>query len=112
MGDGVDESWVGNASPATPCSAAGSAGAAWPDGTTCVEDRSEIGVRGSFPGALAEQLLVPVTALLRLPDSVDDTAGAMVEPGGNARRTLDAAELAAGERALVLGPGTIGLLGR
>ncbi len=34
----------------------------------------------------------------------------MVEPGGNALRCVDATHLVAGERLLVLGPGTIGLL--
>ena len=72
--------------------------------------RYEIGVRGGWPGALAEQLLVPVRALRPLPDSVDDTAGAMVEPGGNALRSVQAANLRPGRRVLVLGPGTIGLL--
>ena len=72
--------------------------------------RHEIGVRGGWPGALAEQLLVPVTALRPLPDSVDDTAGAMVEPGGNALRSVRGANLGPGRRVLILGPGTIGLL--
>ena len=74
------------------------------------EKRFEIGIRGGFPGALAEQLAVPVTALLALPDSVDDVAGALVEPGGNALRAVRGAELAAGDRVLVLGLGTIGML--
>ncbi|HST82001.1 MAG TPA: alcohol dehydrogenase catalytic domain-containing protein [Kineosporiaceae bacterium] len=74
------------------------------------EKRFEIGIRGGFPGALAEQLAVPVTALFELPDGVDDGAGAMVEPGGSALRSVQAAALAPGERALVLGTGTIGLL--
>jgi threonine dehydrogenase-like Zn-dependent dehydrogenase len=41
---------------------------------------------------------------------VDATLGAMVEPGGNALRCVRAADLARGERLLVLGTGTIGLL--
>jgi threonine dehydrogenase-like Zn-dependent dehydrogenase len=45
-----------------------------------------------------------------LPDSVDDAAGAMVEPGGNALRSVQAAALSADDRALVLGTGTMGLL--
>ncbi|RKR92070.1 D-arabinose 1-dehydrogenase-like Zn-dependent alcohol dehydrogenase [Micromonospora pisi] len=73
-------------------------------------DRSEIGIRGGFAGALAEQLAVPVTALHALPDEVDDTAGALVEPGGNALRSVQGAALEPGDRVLVLGPGTIGLL--
>ncbi|GAA5143434.1 alcohol dehydrogenase catalytic domain-containing protein [Nocardioides marinquilinus] len=74
------------------------------------EQRSELGIRGSYPGALAEQLLVPVASLHPLPDEVDDAAGALVEPGGNAWRALEGAAVREGERLLVLGPGTIGLL--
>ena len=68
------------------------------------------GARGGRPGALAEQLAVPATSLHALPDSVDSVLGALVEPGGNAFRAAQAAALAPGDRALVLGPGTIGLL--
>lgn len=74
------------------------------------DDRFEIGIRRGFPGALAEQLAVPVTSLFALPDSADDTAGALVEPGGNALRAVRAAGLSPGDRVLVLGLGTIGLL--
>jgi 2-desacetyl-2-hydroxyethyl bacteriochlorophyllide A dehydrogenase len=74
------------------------------------ESRYEIGVRNGWPGALAEQLLVPASSLHSLPDSVDDKAGALVEPGGNALRSVEAANLSPGDRVLVLGAGTIGLL--
>lgn len=74
------------------------------------EDRQEVGIRGDRPGALAEQLAVPVWSLHELPDSVDATLGALVEPGGNAWRAARAAGVARGDRALVVGPGTIGLL--
>ena len=73
-------------------------------------NRFEVGIRGGFAGALAEQLVVPVSSLHRLPDSVDATLGALVEPGGNALRAVRAAALSPGDRLLVLGPGTIGLL--
>jgi threonine dehydrogenase-like Zn-dependent dehydrogenase len=59
---------------------------------------------------LAEQLRVPARALRRLPDGVDDAAGALVEPGGNSVRAVAAAAVQAGDRLLVLGTGTIGLL--
>ncbi|MFJ3034969.1 zinc-binding dehydrogenase [Curtobacterium pusillum] len=72
--------------------------------------RFEVGIRGGFPGALAEQLAMPVSALHALPDEVDDVLGALVEPGGNALRSVWGAALQPGDRALVLGPGTIGLL--
>jgi 2-desacetyl-2-hydroxyethyl bacteriochlorophyllide A dehydrogenase len=73
-------------------------------------DRFEIGIRGGWPGALAEQLLVPASALLPLPDRIGATAGALVEPGGNALRAVRAAQATTGQRLLILGPGTIGLL--
>jgi len=73
-------------------------------------DRHEIGIRNGWPGALAEQLPVPVTAVQALPDSVDAALGALVEPGGNALRAVLGAGLRPGERLLVLGPGAIGLL--
>jgi threonine dehydrogenase-like Zn-dependent dehydrogenase len=72
--------------------------------------RTEVGISGGRAGALAEQLTVPEASLRPLPDAVDDAAGAMVEPGGNALRAARAAELEPGGRLLVLGPGTIGLL--
>jgi len=56
------------------------------------------------------RLAVPVTAVLGLPETIDDTAGALVEPGGNALRAVRAANLSVGEQVLVMGPGTIGLL--
>lgn len=74
------------------------------------EDRFEIGIRGGFPGALAERLAVPISTLHVLPVELDDTAGALVEPGGNALRATRAADLSAGSRLLVLGLGAIGLL--
>lgn len=72
--------------------------------------RSEIGLLGDLPGALAERLRVPVRSLHLLPNGLDPAAGALVEPGGNAMRAVRAAGLSPGDRLLVLGPGTIGLL--
>ena len=74
------------------------------------EHRQEVGIRGGRHGALAEQLAVPASSLHALPDSVDPTLGALVEPGGNALRAAQATGLGPEDRALVLGPGTIGLL--
>ncbi|WP_241564029.1 zinc-binding dehydrogenase [Nonomuraea polychroma] len=53
---------------------------------------------------------MPVRALQPLPGPVDPELGALVEPGGNALRAVRAAAVAHGERLLVIGPGTIGLL--
>ncbi len=53
---------------------------------------------------------MPASSLHVLPYAVDPVLGALVEPGGNALRAAEAAAVGAGDRALVLGPGTIGLL--
>jgi threonine dehydrogenase-like Zn-dependent dehydrogenase len=76
---------------------------------TC-ENRQEVGIRGARPGALAERLAVPAWSLHALPGEVDAVLGALVEPGGNALRAARATEAGTGDRVLVLGPGTIGLL--
>jgi 2-desacetyl-2-hydroxyethyl bacteriochlorophyllide A dehydrogenase len=73
-------------------------------------DRYEVGIMGGWPGALAERVLVPARSLHRLPDTLDDRSGALVEPGGNAWRAASAAQAGPGRRILVCGPGTIGLL--
>jgi threonine dehydrogenase-like Zn-dependent dehydrogenase len=72
-------------------------------------DRREVGIM-DWPGGLAEQLPVRASSLYRLPDAIDDKAGALVEPGGNGWRAASAAQAGPGRRVLVCGPGTIGLL--
>jgi 2-desacetyl-2-hydroxyethyl bacteriochlorophyllide A dehydrogenase len=74
------------------------------------EHRQEIGIRGGWAGALAEQVLVPATAVHLLPEQLDVVSGALVEPGGNALRAVQAAQVADGTRVLICGPGSIGLL--
>jgi 2-desacetyl-2-hydroxyethyl bacteriochlorophyllide A dehydrogenase len=73
-------------------------------------DRREVGITDGWPGALAEQLLIPARFALEIPPSVSVAAAALVEPGGNALRAVDATQLGAGEPLLILGAGTIGLL--
>ena len=73
-------------------------------------DLVEVGISLGFAGALAERIVVPAASLHRLPDTIDDTAAALVEPGGNAWRAADAAQPGPNTRILVLGAGTIGLL--
>lgn len=72
--------------------------------------RTELGIGGGRPGALADRVAVPGSALRELPDAVDDTLGALVEPGANALRAVWGAALRPRDRVLVIGPGTIGLL--
>jgi threonine dehydrogenase-like Zn-dependent dehydrogenase len=110
VGEDVDPSWVGLRVTGDTMLGCGRCDRCSSGRQHLCADRYEIGVRNGWPGALAERLPVPVHALQPLPDSVDAILGALVEPGGNALRSVQAANLSAGERLLVLGPGTIGLL--
>ncbi len=110
VGDGVHPGWRGRRVTGDTMLGCGHCRRCLAGLTWVCADRFEIGIRGGFPGALAEQLAVPASALHAVPDAVDDTVGAMVEPGGNALRAVRGAALSSGDRVLVLGPGTIGLL--
>ena len=110
VGDGVEASWIGRRTTGDTMLGCGTCHRCLSGFHHVCEFRSEIGIRGGWPGAIAEQLAVPAAALHALPDSVDAVAGAMVEPGGNALRSVTSANLSIGDRVLVLGPGTIGLL--
>jgi 2-desacetyl-2-hydroxyethyl bacteriochlorophyllide A dehydrogenase len=110
LGEHVDESWLGRRVTGDTMIGCGHCYRCASGRHNVCENRVEVGIRGGFPGALAERLAIPVNALFALPDTVDDAAGAMVEPGGNALRSVRVAALKAGDRALVLGTGTIGVL--
>jgi threonine dehydrogenase-like Zn-dependent dehydrogenase len=110
LGDDVDATWLGRRVTGDTMLGCGQCRLCLSGRQHVCLDRFEIGIRGDWAGALAEQLLVPATALHALPDTVDDVAGALVEPGGNAMRAVRATGLDAGGRVLVYGPGTIGLL--
>jgi threonine dehydrogenase-like Zn-dependent dehydrogenase len=110
VGHGVDSGWLGRRVMGDTMLGCGTCRRCLRGHQHVCEKRREVGIRGTQPGALAEQLAVPASSLHALPDSVDAVLGALVEPGGNALRAARAAAPQAGDRALVLGPGTIGLL--
>jgi threonine dehydrogenase-like Zn-dependent dehydrogenase len=110
LGDGVDRRWLGRRVTGDTMLGCGSCGRCRGGYQHVCAYRTEIGIRGGRPGALAERLAVPATALRELPDHVDDARGALAEPGGNALRAVRAARLRPGDRVLILGPGTIGVL--
>jgi threonine dehydrogenase-like Zn-dependent dehydrogenase len=110
VGEGVDGAWVGRRVMGDTMLGCGGCERCGSGRAHLCDERYEIGIRGGWPGALAEQLPVPVGALHALPDTVDATLGALVEPGANALRAVEGASLSPGGRLLVLGPGTIGLL--
>ena len=106
VGPGVHPAWVGRRVTGDTMLGCGDCRRCRAGHQHVCEARQEVGIRGGRAGALAEKLAVPVRSLHEL-GGLDPMAGALVEPGGNACR---AARAAAGERVLVLGPGTIGLL--
>ncbi|KQM83099.1 zinc-binding dehydrogenase [Agromyces sp. Leaf222] len=110
VGADVDPTWIGRRVTGDTMLGCGTCRRCRAGHQHVCEFRDEVGIRNGFAGALAEQLAMPVTALHPLPDAVDDTLGALVEPGGNALRAVRGANLSDGDRVLVLGPGTIGLL--
>ncbi|MBG0561465.1 zinc-dependent alcohol dehydrogenase [Actinoplanes aureus] len=109
-GPGVDESWIGKRVTGDTMIACGRCRRCLGGRHHVCAEMRELGIRDGLPGALAEQLAFPAAYLYELPDTVDATLGALVEPGGNAQRSVAAAALDPGERLLVLGTGTIGLL--
>ncbi|HWH97032.1 MAG TPA: alcohol dehydrogenase catalytic domain-containing protein [Pseudolysinimonas sp.] len=110
VGDGVDRAWIGRRVTGDTMLGCGVCERCRAGNQHVCEFHGEIGVRDGRPGALAEQLAVPASALHALPDSVSDVAGALVEPGGNALRSFQAARVGPGQRILILGAGTIGVL--
>jgi 2-desacetyl-2-hydroxyethyl bacteriochlorophyllide A dehydrogenase len=109
VGAGIDEAWLGARVTGDTMLGCGRCNRCRAGNGHVCADRHEIGIT-AWSGALADKLLVPAGRLYRLPASVDDRAGALVEPGGNAQRAAAAAQAGPGRRILVCGPGTIGLL--
>ncbi|MDH2444826.1 alcohol dehydrogenase catalytic domain-containing protein [Amnibacterium sp. CER49] len=110
VGEGVDLSWRGRRVTGDTMLGCGVCARCRDGRQHLCETRTELGIRGGRPGALAERLAFPARLLHALPGGIDDALGALVEPGANALRAVRGAALRRGDRALVLGPGTIGLL--
>ncbi|MGJ7441085.1 zinc-dependent alcohol dehydrogenase [Aquipuribacter sp. MA13-6] len=110
VGEGVDPAWLGRRVTGDTMLGCGRCHRCTSGRQHVCARREEVGIRNGRPGALAERLAVPATSLQPLPDTVDDVAGALVEPGANAVRAVRGAALRPGGRLLVVGPGTIGLL--
>jgi 2-desacetyl-2-hydroxyethyl bacteriochlorophyllide A dehydrogenase len=110
LGAGVAPHWLGTRVTSDTMLSCGSCERCRNGRHHVCESRFELGVRGGWPGALAEQLVVPADALFEIPESVSSSAAALVEPGAGAYRCVEAAMVEPGQRLLVFGPGTIGLL--
>jgi len=110
VGEGVDLTWLGKRVTSDTLIGCGVCPRCSRGRGHLCESRYEIGIRDGWPGALAERMVAPVRALHEIPEAVSVAAAAMVEPGANAVRAIGAAELSPGDRVLIFGPGTIGLL--
>ena len=110
VGDRVDKKWMGKLVTSDTMLGCQSCVRCKTGYQYLCAERDEVGVRRGFAGALAEKLVVPDFAVYELPADMDPAIGAMAEPTGNALRTVDAAHIKTGERLLIFGPGTIGLL--
>jgi threonine dehydrogenase-like Zn-dependent dehydrogenase len=64
---------------------------------------------GQLPGGLAEYVVVPEANVIRVPDSVPDEQRVLIEPLAVAVHAVERAAALAGEKALVIGAGAIGL---
>jgi threonine dehydrogenase-like Zn-dependent dehydrogenase len=109
VGPGVDRSWIGRLVTGDTMLGCGRCVRCADGRQHLCADRVEVGVKGDWPGALAEQVKTRAGSLHGLPDSLDPTLGALVEPGANALRAYEAAAVGPGDRLLVTGTGTIGL---
>ena len=71
--------------------------------------RNTLGVGVNRSGAFAEYLAIPAHNVYRLPDSVPDEIGAILDPFGNAAHTALKFDLI-GEDVLITGAGPIGIM--
>lgn len=110
VGPGVDPTWLGARVTGDTMLSCGRCDRCTSGRRHVCRELVEVGISLGFSGALAESIAVPASSLLRLPEAVDDVAGALVEPGGNGWRAAAAAHARPGARILVLGTGSIGLL--
>jgi L-iditol 2-dehydrogenase len=110
LGEGVDESWMGARVAVETyfyyCERCQYCRNGRPN--LCSQRRS---IGSHVDGGFAEWLTLPARNLHRLPDSVGRHAGALTEPLACVAQILfDPPLLSSGDRVLVVGPGTMGML--
>lgn len=69
-----------------------------------------IGLSVEHPGGLAPKLAVRSDMVLKLPDTMSDEEGAMVEPVAVGLHAIHLADIKVGQKVLVIGGGIIGLV--
>jgi threonine 3-dehydrogenase len=71
--------------------------------------RNTLGIGVTVPGCFAEYLRLPAFNAFRLPDSIPDSIGAILDPFGNAAHTALSFDMV-GEDVLITGAGPIGIM--
>ena len=69
-----------------------------------------VGLSLTNPGALTKKIKVRADMIMKLPESVSDEEGAMVEPTAVGLHAIHLADIKVGEKVLVIGGGIIGLV--
>ncbi len=83
---------------------------------SCVQGHPNLCVRlhfcGNYPdgGSLCEWLHMPARSCVPVPDAIDDTRAALLEPLGVALHAVDLARIRVGDSVAIVGAGAIGLL--
>lgn len=81
----------------------------------CVTERTELCTSGpafgiDYPGCFADFALIPEIALAGVPDGVNDSEAACLQPLAECVAAIDTAQIRPGESVVVIGQGAIGLL--
>ena len=109
VGEGVDPSWEGRRVTVNPLLSCGECPICRAGLENVCPKRTMIGIQ--HPGAFAEYVRIPATALLPVPDDLPMTAAALAEPFANGVHAVRLAEVRGPlEHAVVLGAGTIGTM--
>ena len=108
LGEGVEGWTVGDAVTVMPLDWDGTCHACLAGDQHICQNLDFIGI--DSPGALQSLWTVPATTLVRLPPDLDLRTAALVEPVAVAVHDVRRSELVAGDRAVVVGGGPIGVL--
>lgn len=71
-------------------------------------DWNHVGI--TYDGTFAEYMVIPAKQIHHLPDSIDFADAALLEPLGLVARSIEHVRPQIGETAVIIGPGTVGLL--
>ena len=107
VGEGVDESWVGQAVAVKPSLPCGQCPECISDKPFDCKKKKLIGLWSD--GCLTERIAVPVVNLIPRPDGVEAWQASLLEPLAVGLNTVDRLRIVLGESVVVLGQGPIGL---